>query len=121
MLETVDQWVTTIVGWFDIIPIQAWAILAGLFIGMVVTQWIKRNFPVKALFPSLTHEQQVLCIRVLGLVFSFLPTYFIWPDDSIRLWAAIGTGFGAPVVYRLLSFFAYKRWPDLEQRLSGTS
>lgn len=121
MLETVNNWVVTVVGWFAIIPIQAWAIFAGLFIGMAVTQWIKRNFPIKVLFPSLAKAYQVFIIRFTGLVFSFLPTYFIWPDDGIRLWAAIATGFGAPMVYRMLSFFVYKKWPGLEARLSGTT
>lgn len=122
MLETVDQYLQTILGWFNIIPIEMWAVMAGLFIGGVVTQWVKRNFPMKILFPSLSKAKQVMCIRVLALLASFLPTYFIWPSNGgLRLWAAIAVGFGSPMVYRIATFFAYKKWPDLEARLSGTN
>jgi len=120
MLETIDQWIKAIAGWLDIIPVQGWAILAGIFIGSMVTQWVKRNFPIKVLFPKCSVVWQKFSIRLLALVCSFAPTYFIWPDDKFRVWAAIAVGFGTPTVYRAFSFFLYRRWPDLRDRLSGT-
>lgn len=120
MLETIDSWVVAIVGWFEIIPVQGWAILAGLFIGAMVTQWIKRNVPIKILFPKMSIQVARLCIRSLALVASFTPTYFIWPADQYRFWAALAVGFGTPFVYRVCTFFCYKKWPTLEARFSGT-
>ena len=119
MLETIDQWITAIASWMAIIPVQGWAILAGLFIGSVSTQWLKRTFPVGILFPNLKEVHQKMYIRISALLFSFLPTYYIWPDDRYRLWAAIAIGFGTPTVYRVGSFFVYKKWPDLRTRFSG--
>ena len=120
MADSINQWIETILNWLEVIPIQGWAILAGIFIGSVATQWIKRTFPVGILFPNLNPGIRVMVIRISAFILSFLPTYYIWPEDNIRLWAALAVGFGTPTVYRVGSFFAYKKWPDLEARFSGT-
>ncbi len=125
MLETIDNWINTAGGWLDIIPIEAWAVVGGLFIGFAITQWIKRNFPIKALLPNLSAVKHKFAIRLLALVCTALPTFFIWPSDGAqadnRYWAAIAVGFGAPIFYKVFSFFLYKKWPDLKGRMSGTS
>ena len=123
-MNTIDSWITTIVGWFEIIPVQMWAVGGGLFIGFAVTQWVKRSFPIGVLFPSLTEVKQKMVIRVFALLCTALPTYFIWPDNGEAgnaLWAAIAVGFGSPIIYKVISFMIYKKWPDLRERFTGTT
>jgi len=123
-METLDGWIQAAVRWFEIIPAEAWAVIGGLFIGFAITQWVKRNFPMKSLFPSLAEVSQKRAIRLLALVCTALPTYFIWPDGGPAdnpLWAALAVGFGAPIFYKLISFFLYKKWPTLRERFSGTT
>ncbi len=120
MLETLDLWLNKAIEWYEAIPIQGWAIIAGLLIGGVVTQWVKRNFPLKVMFPNLTEAKQKLSIRTLALFASALPTFFIWPDDGYAIWAAIAVGFGTPTFYKVSSFFVYKKFPDLKDRFTGT-
>ena len=119
MLETIDQWITTALGWYESVPIEAWAIVAGLLIGGAVTQWIKLNFPLKILFPKLSAPKQRLSIRTIALFAGGLPTFFIWPDSN-AIWAALAVGFGTPSFYKLVSFFVYKKFPALKDRFKGT-
>ncbi len=119
MQETLGSWIDLILGWMDAIPIEGWAIIAGVFTGMVVTQWIKRTFPIHIIFPLMAPAIQKMYIRIASLVFAFLPTYFIWPGEN-AVWAGIAVGFGTPTIYRVGSFFVYKKWPELRERFSGT-
>ncbi len=124
MQQTIDGWINSAVAWYALIPAEAWAIVVGLFIGLAVTQWVKRNFPIKAFFPGLSHIKQKLYIRLLSLVCTAVPTYFIWPKNGEAdnpVWAAIAVGFGAPIIYKVVSFFLYKKWPDLKVRFTGTT
>lgn len=120
MRESINEWLTAILGWVEVIPVEGWAVLLGMFIGSMFTQWVKRNFPIAILFPKTNPAFHRLAIRLLALVASFAPTYAIWPDNQYRFWAALAVGFGTPFVYRVLTFFAYKKWPQLESRFSGT-
>lgn len=123
-MDTIDGWITSVVRWFDIVPVELWAICGGLFIGFAVTQWVKRNFPIGVLFPSLTEVKQKMAIRILALFTTAIPTYFIWPNDGPAdnpLWAAIAVGFGAPIIYKVISFMLYKKWPTLKERFTGTT
>jgi len=121
-MDTIDGWITSIVRWFEIIPVQVWAVMGGLFIGFAITQWIKRNFTIGVMFPSLTEVKQKLAIRLLALSTTAIPTYFIWPDNGETvnaLWAAIAVGFGSPIIYKVISFMVYKKWPALQERFTG--
>lgn len=124
MIETISEWLAAILSWMEIIPAEGWAVMVGLFIGFAITQWIKRNFPIKAMFPKLTEAGQKRSIRLLALVTTAIPTFFIWPSNGEAdnaLWAAIAVGFGAPIFYKVISFVVYKKWPDLRAKFSGTA
>lgn len=121
MTEAIGKWIASILEWAQALPPQAWAILLGILFGGVVTQWLKRTFPLAILFPKLQKHWQVMWIRSFALVCSFIPAYIIWPDDQYELWAALAIGFSTPSIYRIGSYFVYRKWPDLEARWSGTS
>ncbi len=120
MVDTINEWIVAIVRWMEIIPIQGWAVLVGVFIGGMFTQWLKRTFPLKVLFPLLPPAICKMWIRLSALIFAALPTYFIWPDDN-AIWAAMAVGFATPTIYRLGSVLVYNKWPHLRERFSGTS
>ncbi len=120
MTEVIGQWLSAVLIWAAAIPVQGWAILLGILLGGVVTQWVKRTIPVALLFPNWSAQMHVVFIRVLALVSAFIPAYIIWPDDQYELWAALAVGFTTPSIYRIASFFAYKRWPELSTKWSGT-
>lgn len=117
-METLNSWITNVVGWIDMIPITGWAMIAGLVIGSFSTQWIKRTFPIAILMPTMALATQKMIIRITAFIFSFCPTFFIWPDKN-AVWAALAVGFCTPTVYKITSFCVYKKWPDLRARLSG--
>lgn len=118
-METLDNWITTAISWIDTIPVTGWAIIAGLLIGSMSTQWLKRTFPLAILAPNMSLAKRKMSLRILALVFSFCPTYFIWPDNN-AIWAALAVGFSTPAVYKMVLFVVYKKWPDLRTRLTGT-
>ena len=120
MTEAIGQWLTAILEWAAAIPVQGWAILFGILFGGIITQWLKRTIPVAVLFPRWPKQMQVIFIRCTALVSAFIPTYIIWPDDQYELWAALAVGFTTPSIYRIISYLAYRRWPDLAVRWSGT-
>lgn len=120
MIETIGKWLSAIMEWASIIPQQGWAILIGIILGGAITQWLKRTFPVGVLFPHLQKEKHVVIIRTIALLCAAVPTYIIWPDDQYEIWAALVIGFATPSIYRALTFFVYKKWPELEVRWSGT-
>lgn len=119
MLETIDRWIIAITNWMAIIPVKGWAVIAGVFIGMVVTQWLKRTFPIHIICPNMSPAMHKMWIRIAALVFAAAPTYYIWPGSN-AIWAAIAVGFGTPSVYRIGTFFVYNKWPHLRERFSGT-
>ncbi len=119
MTEAIGNWITAILTWMEVIPIEGWAILAGIFIGTVATQWLKRTFPLNVLFPKAPKHVLVLGIRITAFLFSFLPTFFIWPGQH-AIWAALAVGFASPSIYRIGSYLVYQRWPHLAARFSGT-
>lgn len=121
MTEAIGNWISSILEWAQALPPQAWAILLGILFGGVVTQWLKRTFPPAIMFPNLDKHSQVAGIRITAFVCSFVPAYIIWPDDVYELWAPLAIGFSTPSIYRIASYFVYKKWPDLEARWSGTS
>ena len=120
MTQVIGEWLAAILAWAAAIPVQGWAILLGLLGGGVVTQWLKRTVPMSVLFPSWPKQAHVALLRVSALVFAFIPTYMLWPADQYQVWAALAVGFTTPTVYRVISFFVYKRWPQMEARWSGT-
>jgi len=120
MIEAIGQWLSSILEWAAAIPQQGWAILFGILFGGVITQWIKRTLPIVYMFPSWSKTRQVAVIRTAAFFFSAVPTYIIWPDDMYELWAACAVGFTTPTLYRMGSFFLWRKWPELEKRWSGT-
>jgi len=120
MTEVISKWLASVLEWAEALPVQGWAILLGLLFGFVVTQWVKRTIPMSVLFPDMPKQGHVVILRALALVSAFIPTYILWPPDQYEIWAALAVGFTSPTVYRLISFFTYKKWPALEARWSGT-
>jgi hypothetical protein len=120
MIESIGQWIVAVIGWAQQIPDQGWAILLGILFGGIVTQWLKRTLPVKVMFPNWPEHWYVMSLRIVALVAAFIPAYIIWPDDQYEIWAALAIGFATPSIYRILTFFVYKKWPGLEARWSGT-
>lgn len=120
MTETITRWLENILAWAAIIPQEGWAIIIGVILGSAATQWLKRTFPASMLFPTMSKQFHVMWIRVSALFFASVPTYIIWPDNLYEFWAAAVVGFVTPAIYRLCTFMVYKRWPELEDRWSGT-
>jgi hypothetical protein len=120
MIDTISTWIAAVVEWMDAIPITVWALIVGLVIGGAATQWVKMTFPVGILFPKMPPAMQIMYIRLIAFVLSFVPTFFIWPGEN-AVWAATAVGFSSPTIYKILSVFIFKRWPELGERLSGTS
>lgn len=120
MIESIGQWIVAIMAWAQQIPDQGWALILGVLFGGVVTQWLKRTIPVKVLFPNWEDHWHVVFLRVTALVSGAVPAYIIWPDDKWEIWAALAIGFTTPTLYRIGTFFVYKKWPGLEARWSGT-
>lgn len=119
MIDSIQAWLDAVLRWTAAIPETGWAVLAGLFIGGMLTQWIKRSVPVGELLPGLSKGMQVFYVRILALVFSFLPTFFLWPDEN-AVWVALAVGVTTPTVYRVCTLALYRRWPHLERTMSGT-
>lgn len=91
----------------------ALSILLGLIVAIAGTQYVKR---LEA-FPS--HKW---AIRGLALPLGFCATYFTWPVhelNAVRIFLALAVGLSAPLVYQGGVFLLYKRWPELESRLSA--
>lgn len=118
-METINNMIASVVAWTDAIPIQGWAIIAGILIGSMSTQWIKRTFPLAILAPKMSAAKQKMHIRMIAFVFSFGPTYFLWPDKN-AIFAALAVGFSTPTVYKIITVLVYKKWPSLRARLSGS-
>lgn len=120
-METITKWINSLVMWLDTLPPGVLAILAGLVIGGLSTQWLKRTFPFTVIF-GIRPQTAVMMIRIVGFAFSALPTYFLWDGPPVgRLWASVFVGFATPTVYKVATFFIYRAYPKLEQRLSGTT
>jgi len=120
-MEMINNWIVAVLGWFALIPQQGWAILLGLGLSGAITQWIKRTFPLNLIFPGKKEVVYKSAIRVFSLVLGFVPTYFLWPDDVYKFWAALAVGFGTPTFYKVLTFFIYRKWPQLKLKLSGVN
>lgn len=131
MIDTITQWINALVLWLDTIPPGVLAILTGIVIGGLSTQWLKRTFPPTVLL-GLDEGTAVMVLRILAFVFSAVPTYYMWPtappasvigpDHSDKaIWAALFVGFATPTIYKIATFLLYKRFPKLEERLSGTT
>lgn len=120
MIETIGNWFTALMEWASAMPPQGWAVLLGILLGGAVTQWVKRTFPLSVMFPGLAKQWQVSIIRILAFCSGFIATYILWPDDEYELWASLIVGFATPTVYRVLSYFIFKKWPGMEDRWSGT-
>ncbi len=118
-METINGWFLGILNWIALMPQQGWAVLLGLGLSGGITQWMKRTFPLHLIFPGQTELVYKSSIRCASLILGFIPTYFVWPDDVFRFWAALAVGFGTPTFYKMLTFFMYRKWPQLEQKLSG--
>lgn len=91
----------------------ALSILLGLFIAIAGTQFVKK---LEA-FPS-----NKWWIRALALPLGFFPTFFTWPVHeitAIRIFVAFAVGFGAPIVYQIVTQALYWKWPHLEPKLSA--
>lgn len=89
------------------------ALILGYVVAIGLTQWIKQ-YPW---YP--THRWM---IRLLALPFGFFPTYFVWPVhgfNAVRFFISLAVGVSAPWVYQIVTFLLYKKWPQLEQRLSA--
>lgn len=117
MIETIGQWVDAILQWIYMVPREVWAVFIGLTVGGAGTQWLKRTFPATVLFQS--KEMAVMYLRIIAFVLSFLPTYFVW-DGKHAVWVAAAVGFTTPALYKASTFFLYKKFPELKERLSGT-
>ena len=104
---------------FQSIPIQGYAVICGLLVALLGTQWLKKTFPVYVLMGTDRNKFiYIYIIRFVSFILGFLPTYFIWPADTLRVWMALVVGFGAPSIYKLVVFFAYKYFPSLEEKWS---
>lgn len=125
MIDYISNLLSTVVLWAETTPPWAVAMLSGVLIGSLSTQWIKRTFPVTVVL-NCSAETAVIILRSMAFLFSALPTYFLWPESSASFfrggafWAALFIGFATPTLYKLFTFFLYRRFPQLEERLSGT-
>ncbi len=121
MIETITNWLNAVFGWAASIPQPGWAILLGFLFGVFLTQWIKKTFPIETLFPGKSKTVYVTIIRIYALLAAMVPTYLLWPvEDIYRPYAALAVGVMTPIVYKTGTHFIYKKWPDLEDRWSGT-
>ena len=91
----------------------ALSVLLGLLVAIGGTQYVKRleAFPSKRLW-----------IRGLALPLGFFTTFYTWPIhelNAVRIFLALAVGLSAPLIYQLVTFLLYLKWPQLEKHLSA--
>lgn len=119
MIEKVNEYLDSIVEWMEKVPPEALAIAMGILIGSAATQWIKRTFPPHVLF-GIKQSYAVTLLRIVAFVLSALPTFYMWPETRQHgIWVALFVGFATPAIYKIATFFLYKKFPKLEERMSA--
>lgn len=108
-------------------PFWPWvkAILLALLFSWGITQFIKYVWRVIKSLKSLrsykvNEDLEVLVFRSVASLTCFVPLYHMWPDVDDAFWWAITLALLSPLLYKLFTKWAYKRWPFLETWLSAT-
>lgn len=116
-----DTLFTFVLKWVGMMPQNGWAIVLSVIIASIGTQWLKMTFSY-----TLVHEWGVnseltykTIVRVVSLLLGFAVCYNLWPVDIYRFWTSVATALIAPILYKFTMYFVYKKWPDLEAKLSG--
>jgi hypothetical protein len=120
-MEMIDNIIQTAVGWFAIIPVQVWSILLGLVLSLLLTQFVKRVFPIAEWCNARKSERVYrLVLRSIAFFSASIATFATWPAGSaFRIYVAIAVGLATPIFYQVGTAIAYRVWANLEARLSG--
>lgn len=97
------------------IPQNWWVIFVSLMLSFVGTQWFKNFLSAK----ELSDRNYRVGLRLMATLLAFVPCLILWQGDDWSVWVSLLVGFASPVLYKLLTFLLYKRWPALEKVLSG--
>lgn len=117
MIAMIQSWIALIA------PYWPWvkALLIALLFSWSATQLLKYCWRlVKASIQfAPTDEHEKLYLRLLATVLCFIPLYQLWPDKSDNIWVAVVMSLLSPTIYKIITHWAYKRYPILEEALSA--
>jgi RsiW-degrading membrane proteinase PrsW (M82 family) len=120
-METADNYFQTGMNWIDRMPIEFWAVVLGLVLSLLLTQFLKRMLPIEIWTDAKHSERNYrLTIQAIAFFSGAITTFVAWPTPgAFRILVAIAVGLATPIFYFVAVRVARKIWANVEARLSG--